>query len=93
MQSVLRQTKEEEKHLYGRGKNVTISSGTEAVLCIPGLKSRFYIRGMEIFSEIAEEECLYRNWQRIGTDEFTMSPGDILTLGRLQIFRNILVRF
>ncbi len=85
MQSVLRQTKEEEKHLYGRGKNVTISSGTEAVLCIPGLKSRFYIRGMEIFSEIAEEECLYRNWQRIGTDEFTMSPGDILTLGRLQI--------
>lgn len=85
MRSVLKQTKEEERRLFDRGKNITISSGSEAALCIPGLESRFYIRGMKVFPEIEAKEYIYRNWQRIGTEEFMLNPGDVLTFGGLKI--------
>ena len=35
--------------LFYREENITVSSGEEAVLRIYGLKSRFYIRGMQGF--------------------------------------------
>ena len=55
------------RRVFERGENITISSGYEAALRIPGLKSRFYIRGMKVFSEINSEEGIYRNWQKIKT--------------------------
>jgi len=85
MKSILRQTKEEERHLFARGENVTISSGREAVLCIPGIKSRFYIRGMKVFCEIEAKEHLYRNQKEIIEGEFTIYPGDVLTFKELEI--------
>ncbi len=87
MKSMPTQTKKEEIHLFARGENVTISSGREAALCIPSLKSRFYIRGMKIFSEIDVQEHVYLsgNRQRMGKGEFAIYPGDILSLGNLKI--------
>lgn len=75
----------EETHFFRREENVAISQGTEASLRILGLRSRFYIRGMKLFSEVREGECLYRNRQRIGEGETALRPGDVLFLGELKI--------
>ena len=73
------------RRVFERGENITISSGYEAALRIPGLKSRFYIRGMKVFSEINSEEGIYRNWQKIKTGEFPLYPGDVFFLGNLKL--------
>ena len=73
------------RRVFERGENITISSGYEAALRIPGLKSRFYIRGMKVFSEINSEEGIYRNWQKIKTGEFPLYPGDVFSLGNLKL--------
>ena len=47
--------------LFYREENITVSSGEEAVLRIYGLKSRFYIRGMQGFYEAAGGEHVSLN--------------------------------
>lgn len=74
-----------EKHLYDRGENISISSGPEAVLWIPGLRSRFYIRGMKLFPELGDGEHLYQNRKNVETGEIKVCPGDILLLKELKI--------
>lgn len=75
----------EERHLYGRGENIAISSGEEAVLWIAGMKSRFYIRGMQIFYEVSMGEELYRNGQQVISGNDLLYPGDTLFLGNVKL--------
>ena len=40
-----------EEHIFKRRACVTISPGREALLQVHGLKSRFYIKGMQLFAK------------------------------------------
>ena len=48
--------------MFVRGENISISSGEEAVIRIPALEGRIYIRGMQLFFDAGSREgsgCLY----------------------------------
>lgn len=74
-----------ERRLFWRDENLTVSSGEEAVLRIPALKSRFYIRGMRVFYEAADEDHLYRNQRKLPPGDFQMHSGDVLFLRNLKL--------
>lgn len=75
----------EKRHIFGREENVAISSGAEAAVRIPGLRSRLYIREMKLFVDVAREDLLYRNRQRLVSGNFILSPGDILLIKDIMI--------
>lgn len=74
-----------ERHLFWRDENLSVASGEEAVLRIPALKSRFYIRGMRVFYEAADEDHLYRNQRKLVPGDFQMHFGDVLFLKNLKL--------
>ncbi len=74
-----------ERRLFARKACVTISEGTEALLRIPGLKSRFYIRGMQMCAETNGKERLYLNQQELNQGDFVLQPGDVLFLENVKI--------
>lgn len=74
-----------ERRLFTRKACVTISEGTEALLRIPGLKSRFYIRGMQMSAETNGKERLYLNQQELNQGDFVLQPGDVLFLENVKI--------
>ena len=74
-----------ERRLFARKACVTISEGTEALLQIPGLKSRFYIRGMQMCAETNGKERLYLNQQELNQGDFVLQPGDVLFLENVKI--------
>ncbi len=75
----------EEIHLFERGENVTISSGREAMIRISEMKSCLYIRGMQVFTEIKDNEYLYRNQRRMMPGNFMAHPGTVLFLKSIKI--------
>lgn len=77
-----------ERHMFERGENVSISSGEEAVIRIPLLKSRLYIREMRYFFDGREgeyPEYLYLNQRRLPAGEAVLCPGDVLFLKNIKI--------
>lgn len=77
-----------EKHMFDREENVSISSVEEAVIRIPHLKSRLYIRGMGYYFDSREGECpeyLYLNQQKLSAGEAALCPGDVLFLENVKI--------
>lgn len=71
--------------LFYREENITVSSGEEAVLRIYGLKSRFYIRGMQGFYEAAGGEHVSLNRSALAPGDFKLRPGDILELKNIKV--------
>lgn len=78
----------EERHMFVRGENISISSGEEAVIRIPALEGRIYIRGMQLFFDAGSREgsgCLYLNQQKLMLKDAVLCPGDVLFLKSLKI--------
>ena len=74
-----------DRRVFMRKENVTISSKEEALLRIPGLKSRIYIRGMHMFLDMEAEEHLYINQRKLTAGEFTLYPGTVLFLKNIRL--------
>ena len=74
-----------DRRVFMRKENVTISSKEEALLRIPGLKSRIYIRGMHMFLNMEAEEHLYINQRKLTAGEFTLYPGTVLFLKNIRL--------
>ena len=78
----------EERHMFVRGENISISSGEEAVIRIPALEGRIYIRGMQLFFDAGSMEgsgCLYLNQQKLLSGDVVLCPGDVLFLRSLKL--------
>lgn len=76
---------DEEMHIFDRGRDVAISAEAAADLIIPALKSRLYIRGMQVYFEAAAEEHLYINQERLAPGNFILCAGDILFLKYIKV--------
>lgn len=75
-----------ETHIFERAEEFTISSGQEADIRIPEMRSRFYIQRMQVFFEEAEEEeDLYLNQQRLMPGDFVLHSGDVLFLKTVKL--------
>lgn len=68
----------DKRRMFGREENITVSAGPEAVIRMPGLGSRLYIRGMRLYADTKKEEALRRNRQRLKPGEVLLNPGDRL---------------
>ncbi len=73
-----------EEHIFKRRACVTISPGREALLQVHGLKSRFYIKEMQLFAEVRGEDHLYLNQRQLLKDSI-LQTGDILFLKNVKI--------
>ena len=74
-----------ERYIFERGENVAVSSGEEAVLRIHGLKSRLYIRRMQVFIEAADREQLYLDQRKAEMGEAVLYPGSVLFLHNIKL--------
>lgn len=78
----------DERHMFGHRENISISSGEEAVIQIPALKSRIYLRGMQLFFDTGSEkepEYIYLNQRRLMPGEVRLHSGDVLFLNCLKL--------